>query len=149
MARRDPTPVRFDPTVAARLSTWVSAHPGLSLSAAANRLVDEALRTEEHPGITFRPGVTGRRAGLTGGPDVWEVIRSVRSARAAEPDLIESEVLALVATNTGLTARVIGVAVDYWARFPAEIDAAIQAEAVAADVAEAAWQRRQDMLRRR
>ncbi len=46
--------MRLDPGVAARLSSWASAHPGLSLSSAINRLVDEALRAEEHPGIMFR-----------------------------------------------------------------------------------------------
>lgn len=39
-----PTPVRFDPPVADRLASYVSANPGMSLSSAANRLVDEALR---------------------------------------------------------------------------------------------------------
>src|ERR1700684_647649 len=47
--------------------------PRQSLSSAANRLVDEALRTSERAVITFRPGPTGRRAGLASGPDVWEV----------------------------------------------------------------------------
>jgi hypothetical protein len=28
----------------------------MSLSSAANRLVDEALRMAEHPGVIFRPG---------------------------------------------------------------------------------------------
>jgi hypothetical protein len=44
------------------------------MSSVTNLFVDEALRAEEHPGITFRPGPTGRRAGIVGGPDVWEVI---------------------------------------------------------------------------
>ncbi len=28
----------------------------------------------EHPGVVFRDGPTGRRAGLAAGPDVWEII---------------------------------------------------------------------------
>ncbi len=55
MSKRAATPVRFDPTVAERLSSFVAANPGMSLSSAANRLVDEALRMSEHPGIVFRP----------------------------------------------------------------------------------------------
>jgi hypothetical protein len=51
--------------------------------------------------VIFRAGPTGRRAGLVNGPDVWEIVRAVRSARAAEPDLGERELLALVAENTG------------------------------------------------
>jgi hypothetical protein len=29
---------------------------------------------DEHPGIVFRSGPAGRRPGLSGGPDVWEVV---------------------------------------------------------------------------
>src|SRR5580693_4937473 len=102
MARRSATPVRFDTAVAERLTSFTAANPGMSLSAAANRLVDEALRTSEHPGIVFRPGPTGRRAGLAGGPDVWEIVRAIKSARTAEPGLAEDELLALITENTGI-----------------------------------------------
>src|SRR5882724_4503246 len=102
MSRRSATPVRFDHAVAERLAAHVAAHRGSSMSSAANRLVDEGLRMAEHPGVVFREGPTGRRAGLVGGPDVWEVVRAVKSARAAEPELAEEDVLTLVSTNTGV-----------------------------------------------
>lgn len=149
MPRKQPTPVRLDPDVAARLALWASAHPGLSLSSAINRLVDEGLRAEEHPGIVFRPGATGRRAGLVGGPDVWEVVRAVRSARHVEPDLSEDEILQLVSHNTGVSVRLIQAAVRYWATYPDEIDAEIHAAAAAEEQAELAWRRQQDLLCRR
>ena len=38
------------------------------------RYAEEGARRDEHPLITFRDGPTGRRAGLVGGPDVWEVV---------------------------------------------------------------------------
>src|ERR1039458_3772079 len=101
MAKRSATPVRFEATVVDRLASFVAAHPGMSLSLAANRLVDEALRMSEHPGIMFRAGPTGRRASLATGPDVWEVVRAIKSARTSEPDLTEEDVLALVEKNTG------------------------------------------------
>src|SRR5919106_250656 len=82
-----PRSVRFDESVVARLASYVSRHPGLTASSVAARLVDEGLRMEEHPGVMFRDGPMGRRATLVGGPDVWEVIRALRSARTAEPDL--------------------------------------------------------------
>ncbi|MGH3265929.1 MAG: hypothetical protein ACRDNS_28505, partial [Trebonia sp.] len=129
--------MRFAPDVAARLTSWASAHPGLSLSSAANRLVDEALRTEEHPGIVFRPGATGRRAGLVGGPDVWEVVRAVKSARETEPELAEAEILQLVSRNTGVPGRLVQVAVRYWASYPEDINAEIHAGEVAEQQAEA------------
>src|ERR1019366_9646202 len=44
MSKRSATPVRFDVPVAERLASFVAANPGKSLSSAANRLVDEALR---------------------------------------------------------------------------------------------------------
>ena len=55
MSKRSVTPVRFDTAVAERLSSFVTANPGMSLSSAANRLVDEALRTSERPGIVSAP----------------------------------------------------------------------------------------------
>jgi len=91
MSKRAATPVRFDPPVAERLASFVAANPGMSLSSAANRLVDEAMRMAEHPGVIFRSGPTGRRAALAGGPDVWEVIRAVKSAHTTEPGL-DSEI---------------------------------------------------------
>ena len=146
MSKRAATPVRFDPTVAERLSSFVAANPGMSLSSAANRLVDEALRMSEHPGIVFRSGPTGRRAGLVAGPDVWEVVRSVKSARAHEPDLAEDDLLTLVAENTGVPVRLIRVAVRYWASYPGDIDAEITAAEAAEDAAEDAWRRERELL---
>jgi hypothetical protein len=146
MSKRAATPVRFDAAVAERLSSFVAAHPGMSLSSAANRLVDEALRMSEHPGIVFRPGPTGRRAGLVAGPDVWEIVRAVKSARAHEPDLAEDDLLMLVAENTGVLIRRIRVAVRYWASYPEEIDAEITAAESAEDAAEDAWRRERDLF---
>jgi hypothetical protein len=146
MSKRAATPVRFDPGVAERLSSFVTANPGMSLSSAANRLVDEALRMAEHPGIVFRPGPAGRRAGLVGGPDVWEVVRAVRSARAAEPGLAEDDLLALIAGNTGVPVRLLRAAVRYWASYPDEIDAEMASAQAAEDAAEDAWRRERQLL---
>jgi hypothetical protein len=146
VSKRTATPVRFDSPVAERLASFVAANPGMSMSSAANRLVDEALRTSEHPGVTFRPGPTGRRAGISGGPDVWEVVRAVRSARGAEPDLAEDDLLALVADNTGTPLRLMRVAISYWASYPGEIDAELAAASAAEDAAEEAWRRERQLL---
>ena len=146
VAKKAPTPVRFDLMVAARLQVFVSVNHGLSLSAAANMLVDEGLRMMEHPGVLFRPGPTGRRAGLAAGPDVWEVVRAVRSARAAEPELGEQELLAMLAENTGVPVRMIRVATGYWAAYPDEIDAEIAAADAAEESAEQAWRRERELL---
>jgi hypothetical protein len=141
-----PRSIRFDAAVNARLSAYVARHPGSSGSSVANRFVDEALRMDEHSGVMFRDGRTGRRAVLVGGPDVREVIRAVKSARAAEPGLDAAAVLALVEANTGVPARLIDVAVRYWSSYPEEIDAWI-ADTDALEVeAAAAWERQQELL---
>jgi hypothetical protein len=118
------------------------------MSSAANRLVDEGLRMAEHPGVVFRDGPTGRRAGLVGGPDAWEVVRAIKSARAAEPELAEEDIVALVATNIGVPLRLIRTAVRYWASYPDEIDTEIAAATAAEDAAERAWQRERQLLAR-
>ncbi len=148
MVKRPATPVRFDGQVAERLASFASANPGMSLSSAANRLVDEALRMSEHPGIMFRPGPTGRRAALAGGPDVWEVVRAVKSARDAEPDIADDGLLGLVADNTGTPLRLVRAAVRYWASYPEEVDAEISAADTAEQAAEQAWHREQQLLGR-
>ncbi len=148
MSKRAATPVRFDVPVAERLASFVAANPGMSLSSAANRLVDEALRMSEHPGIVFRAGPTGRRAALAGGPDVWELVRAVKSARTAEPELADDGLLGLVADNTGTPMRLVRTAVRYWASYPGGIDAEIAAADAAEDAAEQAWHRENQLLAR-
>src|SRR5258706_14522829 len=135
MSKRSATPVRFDTDVAERLASFGAANPGMSLSSAANRLVDEALRVSEHPGTVFRPGPTGRRAGLIAGPDVWEVVRSVKSARAAEPDLPEDDLLTLFTAGTGAPIRPSRAAFRTRPSSPDASKAETAARAATADVA--------------
>jgi hypothetical protein len=141
-----PSSVRFDDDVAARLAQFVATHPGLSASAATNLLVDEALRSQEHPLVVFRDGPAGRRARLLGGPDVWEVVRAVRSSRAAEPDLSPDEVVALVSETSGVAEHLVRAAVDYWADYPRDVDVwADRAERESA-AAEERWRREHHLL---
>jgi len=100
----------------------------------------------ELPGIVFRAGPTGRRAALASGPDVWEAVRAVKSARTAEPGLSEDDLLALVASNTGVPVRLLRIAIRYWASYPGEIDTEIAAAQAAEDAAENAWRRERDLL---
>ena len=146
MSKRPATPVRFDPSVADRLASFIAANPGMSLSSAANRLVDEALRMAEHPGVIFRSGPTGRRAGLAGGPDVWEVIRAIKSAHNAEPGLSSDDLVGLVSDNSGIPLRLVTTAVRYWAAYPGEVDAEITAADATEEAAERAWLRERQLL---
>lgn len=52
---------------------------GHSRSMLIQRYVAEGIEMDEHPGIVFRSGPAGRRPGLVGGPDVWEIVAVHRS----------------------------------------------------------------------
>ena len=141
-----PRSVRLDPDVDRRLRSYAERHAGRSASSTVARLVDEGLRMEDFPGVVFVDGPSGRRARLVGGPDVWEVVRAVRAARAAEPDLGEAALVELVAASSGVPELRVRLAVAYWAAYPSEVEAFLTyAEQVEAD-ALAAWERSRDLL---
>jgi hypothetical protein len=143
-----PASVRFSAAVAERLSRFVASHPGLSASAATNLLVDEALRCQEHPLVVFRDGPAGRRARLIGGPDVWEVVQALRSARTAEPELDPEGIVAMVGETSGVEVRLVRAAIDYWAAFPEEIDGWLERAEAESTEAERRWRREQQLLGR-
>ncbi len=80
---------------------------------------------------------------------MWEVVRAVRSARTAEPELEGEPLLALVADNAGIPLRLIHTAVRYWAAYPTEIDVEIDMATAAEQTVEQVWTRERDLLRRR
>jgi hypothetical protein len=122
-----PRSIRFSESTLEKLASFTARHPAMTSSSAAALFVDEGLRMDEHPGILFREGPTGRRACLAGGPDVWEVVRSVRATRAAEPGMDSGQVLELVAENTGLGPSSVRQAITYYSAFAEEIDGQIAA----------------------
>lgn len=68
------------PTMSARLDEWLKESleefwrtHGEGPSTGLRRVAEEWWAMEHFPAITFRDGVSGRRARLRGGPDVWEV----------------------------------------------------------------------------
>ncbi len=71
-----------------------------------------------HPGIVFRPGPGGRRAGLAGSPDVWEVARVLRDVDARGEAAIEK-----TAKLTGLAIHQVRSAARYYQEFTDEVDA--------------------------
>ena len=109
---------------------------------AVHLLLDEALRREAHPGITFRDGPSGRRAGLVAGPDVDEVIRTLRAVQAEGDD----DVPATVADMLSLTEVQVRAAVAYYADHQSEIDERIAVNERAAAELESAWRRQQEIL---
>jgi hypothetical protein len=144
-----PRSVRFDEAVLARLDKYVKEHPGSSSSSVANMFIDESLRMYEHPGIVFRPGPTGRRATLAGGPDVWEVIAALQAVRSESPDLDGDFLINELAAVTGLSTARLGVALRYYAAYPKEIEERIVSNAEVAEREEQLWAAQQALLQRR
>ena len=130
----------MDPAVVERLERR-GAHSGLTKSRLAQRYIDEGMRMEDHPGIVFRDGPAGRRAGLSGGPDVWEVIATLRAS-----ELEGEEALAAAAEWGSLTAAQVRAAVRYYAEYPDEIDERIRRSVEEADADEERWRREQNAL---
>ncbi|HEX5416193.1 MAG TPA: ribbon-helix-helix protein, CopG family [Chloroflexota bacterium] len=106
-------------------------------------LLEEGLRMGAHPGVVFRAGPAGRRPGLAGGPDIWEIIRVLQEI----PERGE-EALRRTAELTGLVSEQVRVALGYYADFPAEIDEWIRRVDAEATKAEEAWQRSWEILKR-
>ncbi len=96
---------------------------------------------DEHPRITFRGGPAGRRAAVVGGPDVWEIIFTLKSSEAGG-----DEAIAATAELLELSQALIRAALRYYAVFPEEIDQRIERNVEEADVAETAWLREQAAL---
>ncbi|MCP9491149.1 MAG: hypothetical protein MSC31_14930 [Solirubrobacteraceae bacterium MAG38_C4-C5] len=111
--------LRLDDALVERLRLRARAAGG-SLSDRLRRYAEEGARRDEHPLVTFRDGPTGRRAGLIGGPDVWEVAMWVEDL-AAEPDPV-----ATLADDGSLTRPQIEAALGYRADYPEEIAARIE-----------------------
>lgn len=110
--------VRLDDDLAELLRLRARA-AGETLSDRLRRYAEEGARREEHPLITFRDGPTGRRAGLLGGPDVWEVAMWVDDL-AAEPDPV-----ATLLQDSGLSRSQVEAALRYRAAYPDEITARV------------------------
>ncbi len=131
---------RWDAGVVERLARR-SELDGTNKSRLAERYVDEGTRMDEHPGVVFRDGPTGRRAALAGGPDIWEVIGTLKGGRARG-----EKAVAAAAQLLNLTDSQVRVAVRYYGAYPEEIDERIERNVEEADAAEAAWRREQAAL---
>lgn len=118
-----------------------SAERGEPISRLAQRYIDEGLRLDRHPGITFSDGPAGRRARIVGGPDVWTVVVAARSA----PERGDSLVTALV-DRLGLPAEKIRVAIRYYAEYPDDVDRHIAQVEEEADRLEQVLAREHELL---
>jgi hypothetical protein len=124
MARRTRTK-----SFSARISAHVvdeleaeSARLGVSKSQLGERLLDEGLQMDQFPGLIFRSGPVGRRAGLAGGPDVWEVVRDLKGAAAAGM----ADPVSHVSEVSGLLRAKVELALSYYAAHPEDVDERIR-----------------------
>jgi hypothetical protein len=110
-----------------------AARRGTPKTTLAESLLREAIRMASHPGITFREGPAGRRAGVVGGPDVWEVVEVWNDSDRDAPS---------TAVVMDLPIGLVDAAIDYYLDKPEEVDAWIERNRSQAADAEAAWRRR-------
>lgn len=120
-------------TLTARLDQWLendirsfSSALGEGPSATLRRVVAEWWSLEHFPLLEFRDGVTGRRAGLRGGPDVWEIMlvaEGYAGDREAKLDALEEHFGGFISRDA------LAQAFAYTDRFPNEITSRLNANA--------------------
>ena len=138
MAR--PTSFRLPEDLLAKLDQEADAS-GTSVTSLVATLLNEGITTRRFPGVIYRDGPIGRRAGLVAGPDIWEVVRAVRDTKGRG-----EKRLGAVADTTGLLLSQIRLAVDFYAAHPAEIDQRIEADNREAERVRELINRRQRLL---
>jgi len=84
-------------------------------SEALRAIVDEWVAMARYPAIEFRDGPVGRRPGVRGGPDVWEIVMVAREAGRNVAALREH-------FGSHLSGEVIEQALAYAAEHP-DVDA--------------------------
>jgi uncharacterized protein (DUF433 family) len=105
----------------------------------AEQLLDEALHTEAHPLIHFRPGPDGRRRPALMGTRlyVWQVVNTVRSSNGS---------ISEAAAYLDLRPAQVQACVSYYAEFRDEVDALAAQEAEFAREEQERWEREQEVL---
>ncbi len=140
MAGLKPFSMRLPSETMARLEAR-GRRRGETKTRTAERLIDEGLRMEDHPGIVFRDGPSGRRAGVAGGPDVSEVLSTLQGTGETGDDAI-----AATAAWTSLSETQVRAAVRYYAEFPTEVDERIRLNREESEREHASWERTRDAL---
>jgi hypothetical protein len=121
------TSYRLSPELRDRLARRSSAE-ATSVTALVTRLLEQGLAAIEHPGIVYRPGPSGWRAAVAGGPDVDEVVRAVRSSGVKGERAVP-----VAADSLGVDPRLVRIAIDYAAEHLDEIEARLRANDQAAE----------------
>jgi uncharacterized protein (DUF433 family) len=128
---------RFDPDTVRRLRerALLANAPQTAL---AERYIEEGLRGDEHPLISFREGAAGRRPALAGTRlDVAEVIETIRQNDNSVED---------AADYLEVPVAQVEACVRYYADYKEEIDAWIEHSRMSAQREHERWQRRRQAL---
>lgn len=118
---RATTSIRLDSELRERLAAAAAAE-GTTVTELIERFAREGLASAGHPGIVFKPGPSGRRAALAGGPDVWEIASALRNVTGSEAQRVSK-----LAEQFGVHERQIVTALNYAAAHRDEIEARIRA----------------------
>jgi uncharacterized protein (DUF433 family) len=111
---------------------------GVAQTTLAERYIDEGLRMDEHPLISFREGAGGRRPALVGTRlDVAQVIETIRQ---------NGNSVAEAADYLGLAQAHVEACAAYYVAYRDEIDEWTAREQEAAEQAEISWRRRRELF---
>lgn len=91
---------------------------GESVSAGLRRVLEEWWTRRHLSAIEFRETLSGRRAAVEGGPEVWEVVMVARDYEGDPAGLREH--------FAWLDEEVLDSALEYYERFPDPIDSLIE-----------------------
>lgn len=130
---------RFDPHTLARLKQR-SHDVGAPQATLAERYIDEGLRVDEHPGVYFREGGSGRRPAVLGTRlDVAQLVETLRQ----NGNSVEE-----TADYLDIPAEHVATALRYYAAYTEEIDAWVAQSRAAAERELELWRRQQQALAR-
>jgi len=134
---KEPFSARLSPRTLAHLRARAD-RVGAPQTALAERYIDEGLRMDEHPLISFREGAGGRRPALIGTRlDVAQVIETIRQNENS---------VAAAADYLGVPQSHIEACVAYYVDYQDETDVWIAREQDAAEQAEISWRRSQEIF---
>ncbi len=83
------------------------------------KLLEEGLRIRRFPGLIFRAGPTGRRAGIAGSLDVWEIVALLQEYADDEQPLLKA--------YPSLATYMLKIARAYGEVYPEEIETRLAA----------------------
>jgi uncharacterized protein (DUF433 family) len=128
---------RFKPETIDRLRRR-SAQKGVGQGELAERYLEEGMRMEEHPGVSFRDAGSGRRASLVGtGLDVAQVVETLRQNASS----VEA-----TAEYLDLPPSVVETALRYYVAHRDEVDGWIEEARAIAEEERRLWQQREHVL---